>query len=104
MRLIVSVIGVFGLLAVVLVGAMWALVMITPLGVFVGVAVFFIIRSNRRRAATADTLTREADRERELNRKEYTAWKEAAEETQRKDAERLRGRRRFDSTRDPPSH
>jgi hypothetical protein len=86
MRLIVSVIGVLGLLAVVLVGAMWALVIITPMGVFIGLAVFLVLRSNQRRAAIADTLAREADRDRELNRREYAAWKEAVEETRRKDA------------------
>jgi uncharacterized membrane protein len=101
MRLIVSVIGVFGLLALVLVGAMWALVMIMPVGVFIGVAVFLLIRSNRRRAAIADALAREADRERELNRREYAAWKESVDEARRKDAKRLRALRKFDSTRDP---
>jgi hypothetical protein len=102
MRLIVSVIGVFGLLALVLVGAMWAVVMITPVGVFIGVAVFLSIRRNRRRAAIADALAREADRERELNRREYAAWKESVDETRRRDAKRLRALRKFDSTRDTP--
>jgi predicted membrane-bound mannosyltransferase len=102
MRLTVSVIGVFGLLALVLVGAVWTVVAITPVGVFATVAIFIVVRSKRRQAAIADALSRAADRERELNRQEFAAWREFAEEERQREARRQRALRKFDSTRDPP--
>lgn len=76
--------------------------MITPLGVFAAVAIFLVVRDSHRRAAIADSLARDADRERELNRREYAAWRAFAEEERQREAKRLRALRKFDSTRDSP--
>lgn len=101
MRFIVFAVGLFGTAALVIIGAAWVVAMLAPVGLLFWLAVL-IVRNHRKDAALADRLTREADRERELNMREYAAWRASVADARRRDSKRLRALRKFDSTRDPP--
>lgn len=103
MRLVTIAIGAIGILALVIIGAAWVVAVITPAGVIVGFIAFFVVRKNRRQNAIAAALAEEAQRNRELNRREYAAWQDFNDESRRRDLKRRRALRKFDNTRDPPS-
>lgn len=71
MRLIDFLIGVVGLGTVVFIGAAWTILMMTPTGILIGIAVFFIVRANQREVALRVGLAEEAVRQKLLNDQEY---------------------------------
>lgn len=79
MPLVFAILGAFGLLAVVLVGLVWAAVVAAPFYILIGTTIFLIYRSRRRRrdykiASEIENERRKADRARE-----HDAWKSAAD-------------------------
>ena len=87
-------------LATVLIGLFWAMVILLPFYVYVAAAVFLIWRSNRRHADLSASVERGAKRQRLLNEQEMRAWRNSLENESRAGREKLV--QRFDSTRDPP--
>lgn len=101
MRVIMILAGVAAGFVLVLIGLVWVLVLCTPFFIMAGAAVYFIVRSNRRRADMTAFTARETERQRLLNVQEYNAWRSAVDETRRKASRREKALRQFDSTRDP---
>ena len=85
-------------LATVLIGLFWAMVILLPFYVYVAAAVFLIWRSNRRHADLSASVERSATRQRLLNEQEMRAWRNSLEDENRAGREK-QVRRRFD---DPP--
>ena|ERR1700760_4118987 len=89
-------------IAIVLIGVVWSLLMLIPFYALVGVAVLLIWRARRRDAEAAEAVAREAERQRLFNEQEHRAWQASLQMQQRNAAKRERMLRQFDSSRDPP--
>ena len=87
-------------LATVLIGLFWAMVILLPFYVYVAAAVFLIWRSNRRHADLSASVERSAARQRLLNEQEMRAWRNSLENEDRTGREKQV--KRFDRTPDPP--
>ena len=87
-------------LATVLIGLFWAMVILLPFYVYVAAAIFLIWRTNRRHADLSASVERGAKRQRLLNEQEMRAWRNSLEIESGAGPEKQV--RRFDSTRDPP--
>jgi uncharacterized protein (DUF58 family) len=98
---IALIIGV-AVIAIVLVGVVWAILVLLPFYAILGVAVVLIWRARRRDAEAAESVSREAERQRLFNEQEHGAWQASLQKQQRNAAKRERMLRQFDSTRDPP--
>ncbi|MBN8991638.1 MAG: hypothetical protein J0H42_25655 [Rhizobiales bacterium] len=99
---IALIIGVV-VLAVALVGLVWAVIVLLPFYAYVAIVVYLIWRSNRKHADLAASVKREADLQRHFNEQEMRAWRRSLEEDKSRTASRReRILRRFDEARDPP--
>lgn len=103
MRFLILIIGLSGLVAVVVVGALWTIVMMMPMGVLIGILIFVVFRADRKIAAERHELERQATRERLLNEQEYSAWRKETDDARRKNERRMRALRKFDNSRNPPT-
>jgi ABC-type transport system involved in cytochrome bd biosynthesis fused ATPase/permease subunit len=90
------------MLAVCLIGIIWALALLLPFYAYIGVAAYLIWRSKQKEAELAESVARETERQRLLNEQEMRVWRASLENEQRSASRRERVLRRFDRTRDPP--
>ena len=87
--------------AIALIGLVWAIVFLLPFYAYVGIAVYLVWRSNRRKAELEASIVREVERQRLFNEQEMRAWRSSLEdERQKPPAEDVL--RRFDTPRDQP--
>jgi ABC-type transport system involved in cytochrome bd biosynthesis fused ATPase/permease subunit len=95
---------IFGamVLAVCLIGILWALALLLPFYAYIGAATYLIWRSKQKEAELAESVARETERQRLLNEQEMRAWRASLENEQPDASRRERVLRRFDRTRDPP--
>jgi membrane protein implicated in regulation of membrane protease activity len=95
---------IFGVmvLAIWLIGVLWAIALLILFSAYIGLAVYLVWRSKRKHAELAESLQREAERERQFNEQEMRAWRDSLERDRRNASRRERALRSFDSTRDPP--
>jgi hypothetical protein len=89
-------------LAVCLVGILWALALLIPFYIYIGLAVYLVWRGKQKEAELAKSVERENERQRLLNEQELRAWRDSLEKDRRSAARRERVLRNFDRTRDPP--
>jgi hypothetical protein len=89
-------------LAVCLVGILWALALLIPFYVYIGLAVYLVWRGKQKEADLAKSVERENERQRLLNEQELRAWRDSLEKERRSAVRRERVLRNFDRTRDPP--
>jgi hypothetical protein len=90
------------ILAVCLIGILWTLVLLLPFYAYFGMAVYWVWRVKRKEAELAQSVEREAERQKAFNAQEMRAWGAALEKERRSDARREKVLRSFDKTRDPP--
>ena len=76
------------LIVMALVGVIRVIIFVAPFCVLVGLAVYAIVGNRSRRARHDAALDAIADRERELNKQEYTAWSSSVERERRNAAKR----------------
>ena len=76
MRVAVAMVIIFGVVvfAIVLIGLLWAIVLLVPFYAHVGIAVYLIWRSNRRKAELEALVVRDVERQRLFNEQEMRAW------------------------------
>src|SRR6478672_10657419 len=87
--------------AIALIGLVWAIVFLLPFYAYVGLAVYLVWRSNRRKAELEASIVREVERQGLFNEQEMRAWRSSLEdERQKPPAEDVL--RRFDTPRDQP--
>jgi hypothetical protein len=90
------------LLAVVLIGVIWSLFLLTPFYAVAGIAVYFLWRGDRNRK-NMDALTeREAEKQRLYNEQEMNAWRAVVEKDHRDALKRDRLTRSIKKSRDLP--
>ena len=89
------------LLALALIGMVWAMIVLLPFYGYVAIAAYLMWRSNRRHAELSASLQREANRQRLYNEQEMRAWRRSIETADRSASRREKALRRFDSKRDP---
>ena len=71
---IALVVGVV-VLAIALIGLVWAMIFLLPFYAYVAAAVYLVWRSNRKHADLAASVAREAERQRLFNEQEMRAWR-----------------------------
>ncbi len=98
---IALIIGVV-VLAIFLVGILWALALLIPFYVYIGLALYLVWRGKRKEAELAESVDREIERQRLFNEQELRAWRDSLEKERRSASRRERALRNFDRTRDPP--
>jgi|ERR1700733_10178567 hypothetical protein len=98
MALIVGVV----VLAVFLVGILWALALLIPFYVYIGLAAYLVWRGQKKEAELAESVEREIERQRLFNEQELRAWRNSLEKERQSASRRERALRNFDRTRDPP--
>ena len=91
---------VVALVAWLLLGLIWTLILLVPFYVYVALSIAWLVRRHRKQAQTT-MLAREAERQRRLNDQEFNAWQSAAEDARRTPTKRDRALRQFDQ-RNPP--
>jgi hypothetical protein len=89
-------------LAVWLIGILWAIALLIRFYAYIGLAVYLVWRSKRKHAELAASLERDAERKRQFNEQEMRAWRDPLENDGRNASRRDRALRSFDRTRDPP--
>ena len=91
-------------IAIAIIGLLWAMVIMLPLYAYFAAAVYLVWRSNRneaeRQADKSAWLKREAERQRLFNEQELRAWYSSIEKDSRTASKREKVLRRFDSARD----
>jgi len=92
------------ILAVFLIGVLWALIVLIPFYAYLGVAIYFAWQATRKRDDYAATMRREVQRQRSFNDQEMRAWLAVLEVDQRNGAKRDRALRHFDNIRQPPQN
>jgi hypothetical protein len=98
---IALIIGVI-VLAVALVGLVWAVIVLLPFYAYIAIVVYVIWRSNRKHADLSASVEREADLQRHFDEQEMRAWHRSLEEDKSRTASRQEKiLRRFDNTHDP---
>jgi membrane protein implicated in regulation of membrane protease activity len=98
---VIIIVGVV-LVAIALIGLVWAVLVLVTFYAFVGIAVFLIWRTRRKQAEIAASVQREAERQRLFNEQEQRAWQASLLKQRRNADKRERMLRQFDSTRVPP--
>jgi hypothetical protein len=88
-------------LAVCLIGIFWAVAFLLPFYAYIGAAVYLIWRSKRKEAELADSVQKEAQRQKLFNEQELRAWRNSLENERRNASGRDKALRNFDRTRDP---
>jgi hypothetical protein len=96
---IVIILGVV-VFAVALIGLVWAIFVLLPFYAYVGIAVYLVWRSNRRKAELEASIVREVERQRLFNEHEMRAWRSSLEDDRKKPLASEEVLRRFDSPRD----
>lgn len=99
---IALIIGI-AVLAVFLIGVLWAIAVLLPFYAYLGLAVYLVWRSNRNRERQAASMAQEAERQRALNEQETRAWTASLERDQRSASKREKMLRDFDKSREPPA-
>ena len=90
------------MLAVALVGLVWAAIVLLPFYAYVAIVAYLIWRSNRKHAELSASVEREAGLQRHFNEQEMRAWRRSLEVDKSGSASRREKiLRRFDNTRDP---
>jgi uncharacterized protein (DUF58 family) len=76
MPVAVAMVIIFGVVvfAIALIGLLWAIVFLLAFYAYVGIAVYLIWRSNRRKALLEASVVREVERQRLFNEQEMRAW------------------------------
>jgi hypothetical protein len=98
---IALIIGVV-VLAIFLVGILWALALLIPFYVYIGLALYLVWRGKRKEAELAESVDREIERQRLFNEQELRAWRGSLEKERRSASRRERVLRNFGRSRDPP--
>src|SRR4051794_10078162 len=98
---IVLILGVV-VFAIALIGLVWAIVFLLPFYAYVGIAVYLVWRSNRRKAELEASIVREVERQRLFNEQEMRAWRSSLENDRQKPPAPEEVLRRLDSPRDQP--
>ncbi|MBR1154607.1 hypothetical protein [Bradyrhizobium sp. JYMT SZCCT0428] len=88
-------------LAIALIGLVWAIIFLLPFYAYVALAVYLVRRSNRAQADLSASVEREAARQRRFNEQEMRAWNSSIEHDSRAASGRKKVVRRFDNERDP---
>jgi hypothetical protein len=89
-------------LAIFLVGVLWALALLIPFYVYIGLAAYLVWRGKQKEAELAESVERDVERQRLLNEQELRAWRSSLEKERRSASRRERALRNLDRTRDPP--
>jgi hypothetical protein len=84
-----------------IIGLLWLSVVLMPYLFVGGLIFYFLTRSSRMKAQADAWLERDAQRERDLNRKEFEAWRSAVVDRERAADRRRKALRKFDE-RNPP--
>ncbi len=100
MRLIFFLIGSAIFVVLWLIGLAWTLILVAPYYFVIGVAVYVIVRINRRRTDLAASVEIEAERQRRFNDQELNAWLSTIEERRKQLSKREKTLRRFDDRND----
>ena len=86
--------------AIALIGLVRAIIFLLPFYAYVGIAVYLVWRSNRRKAELEASIVRELERQRLFNEQEMRAWRSSLEDERQKPPAPEEVLRRFDSPRD----
>ena len=94
---------IFGVavLAVLLIGLLWAVALLLSFYAYIGAAFYLIWRSKRKEAALMESMEREAERQRLFNEQEMRAWRDTLGKEQPNASRPENSLRSFDRTRDP---
>jgi hypothetical protein len=77
-------------IAVFLVGILWALALLIPFYVYVGLAAYLVWRGKQKEIELAASVEREIERQRLLNEQELRAWRNSLQKQQRSASRRER--------------
>ena len=90
------------LIAVCLIGFLWALIFLVPFYAWIAAAAYLMWRSKRAEDALEASVKQEAERQRLFNEQEMRAWRASLETERRNDNRRNKVLRSIDRSRDPP--
>jgi uncharacterized protein (DUF58 family) len=101
MPVAIALIFVVVVLAVLLIGILWAIAFLLPFYAFIAVAAFLVWRGKQSDAEAAALVERDAERQRLFNEQETNAWRSSLEKDRRNTSEREKTLRSFDRNCDP---
>jgi predicted Holliday junction resolvase-like endonuclease len=96
MRFLLIFLAVVFTVPALMVGLSWLLFVSLPYLVLLGIIILLVRRNKRRSMQIAETIRSESERERELNRREFEAWRSANEASRKQMSKRERALRKFD--------
>jgi hypothetical protein len=83
MPLAIALIIVAAVLAITLIGLIWAMIFLLPFYGYVAIVIYLVWRSHRKHAELSATVQREAERQRLFNEQEMRAWRRSMESEDR---------------------